>query len=228
MTTVATWNLGDGADQTKARGLDRLVHHGADIICLQEAGDRGRLLNRWCEMTGWHAWLGEGPGASSVPILWNPKAVRSRVTGTTPATPATNAGRLGAGPAVVKAKVWNRVRFGTDDGALVVINGHLPASLYLPKRRALARRQVDVLEQMVAKRKGHVPVVATMDGNAKASDRLWRPLRALGMEQHTTRPTHGRRTIDLIWSLGITANSAQVIDMPSDHRAALIHIKEHR
>jgi endonuclease/exonuclease/phosphatase family metal-dependent hydrolase len=225
VTTFATWNLGDGSDRTKARGLDRLVQHGADVIGLQEAGDRQRLIDRWCEATGWHAWLGDGSaGAPSVPILWNPKAVRATRTGTVFATGATKVGRLGAGPSTMKPKVWNRVRF-EDAPDVVFVNGHIVPSVYLPKRRRLARKQIAVLARIAAEREGRVDVIAVGDFNMKPRDTLTKPLRKLGMHQHTQAPTHGRRTIDLIWTLGCHGG-AEVITMPSDHRAVLFHKKE--
>lgn len=227
MTAVATFNLGNHPDRDVARGLDRIVGHGADIMGLQEAGDRTRLLLSWCTSSGWSYFGGNGEdGAPSTPIIWNPAAVRVSHKGTRPATPATDCGRLGAGPSVVKPKVWNHVRIEQDDsGPFVFINGHLPASLYLPKRRALAKRQVAVLADMVADRKRHgVDVVVTMDGNCGEHDPLWRPLKRLGMHQHTHAPTHGRRTIDLTWTLGV-GGRAEVVTVPSDHRSVILTLR---
>lgn len=222
---IATWNLGDGSDDTKARGLDRLVEHGADVICAQEAGDRQRLLATWCNKNAWHAWLGNEAGAPSVPILWNPKTVTAWNKGTTPATPATNVGKLGAGPSVMKPKVWNRVRFTSAGKPVVVINGHVVPSVYLPRRRALAKRHIAVLAEMARRRKGKVPVVAVGDFNMKPGDRLARPLRRVGMRQRTRRPTHGSRTIDHVWTLGCDGRT-EVLPMPSDHRAVLFTLRE--
>ena len=223
---VATWNVGDGPDSAKAGGLTRLFNLGCDVIALQEAGDRKHMIDAWCERQGWQAWLGEGPGAASVPILWNPRTARAMVTGTTPATSPTRVGRRGAGPSTMKAKVWNRVRFATDDGPLVVINGHIVPSVYLPARRALARRQIAVLAAMVRRRKGRVPVVAVGDFNMRASDHLTLPLRDLGMTQHTHAPTHGRRTIDLVWTLGVDGRAEVVDTKASDHKAVVFSTKE--
>jgi exonuclease III len=217
---VATLNLGDGPDDAKARALATLVKHGADVICLQEAGDRGDLLAEFCRRTGWHSWLGDvTPGASSVPMLWNPRVVIAAHVGTTPATKATNAGPGGAGPNVVKAKVWNRVRF--TDGT-VVINGHLPASLYLPGRRRLGKQMIAVLVEMVKRREAHgTPVVVVGDFNARPSALVLKPLRELGMHQHTHAATHGRRTIDLTWTFGVEGTT-EVLTVPSDHKAVLL------
>lgn len=220
---VATWNVGNRRDNDVARGLVKLVKTGVDVLGLQECGDRGDLLDEFCRRTGWHMWPGDGSaGASSVPILWNPRTVKAMRTGTNEATDPTWA--PGRGPDRVKAKVWNRVRFVGDDGPVVVINGHLPASLYMPGRRALAKRQVAVLERMVEQRADRVPVVALMDANSKPTNRLWKPLRGLGMVQRTHQPTHGRRTIDLVWTHGISGR-VEVLDMPSDHNAAVLQTR---
>jgi endonuclease/exonuclease/phosphatase family metal-dependent hydrolase len=222
---VATLNLGDGPDAAKARALDTLVKHGAQIIGLQEAGDRQAMLLHWCLTNGWDYFGGNGEdGATSTPIIWD-KAVHVSHKGTRPATPATNAGRLGAGPNVVKAKVWNHVRVHGEGGAFVFINGHLPASLYLPRRRALARKQIAVLVGMVKRR--DVPVVVVGDFNARPTASVLRPLRRLGMTQHTHRATHGRRTIDLTWTLGL-GGRAEVVTVPSDHKSVVLNLKEHR
>lgn len=232
---VATWNVGDGPDATKARGLAALVKRGADVLGLQECGDRGDLLEEFCARTGWDMWPGVGPGAASVPILWNPRTVRKEVAGTMPATPPTHVGRPGAGPDTMKAKVWNRARFisisesdrGEFGTPFVFINGHIVPSVYLPPRRRLARRQVDVLAGVVRRRKGRVPIVAVGDFNMAPGHPLARPLRELGMTQRTRSATHGRRLIDHTWTLGVSG-VASVVDMPSDHRAVLLTLKESR
>lgn len=225
MTTLATWNVGDGIDAVKMHGLVKLLKHGADVIGLQECGDRQRLLEEFCDRTGWQIYTGSVPGAPSVPILWNPDAIRAVAMGTRQATPATHVGPMGAGPSLMKPKVWNRIRFATDDGPLVVINGHVVPSVYLPKRRDLARRHIAELADMVEhhKRRGR-GIAAVGDFNMRPSDSLTKPLRDAGMKQRTKRPTHGRRTIDHTWTLGLTG-SVDVLEMPSDHNAALLTVR---
>jgi len=233
VTKVATFNLGDGPDEAKRRGITSLMARGADVICLQEAGDRQKMLGQVCETWGWHVWIGDEPGSPSVPILWDPRTVKALHMDTRPATPATDTGRLGAGPNVVKPKVWNKVRFETDDRAdLLVINGHGPASIWARRRRALARQMIEVGADIVEHReipveKDRVDVVLVGDLNMRASHPLTKPLRELGMTQRTHSPTHGRRTIDHVWTLGCSGVTT-VLDMPSDHRAVLLTVKESR
>jgi len=223
--------VGDGPDAVKIRGLVKLLNHGADIIGLQECGDRQRMLDEFCERTGWQAWLGDEPGSTSVPILWDPRAVTALHTDTRPATPATDAGRLGAGPNVVKPKVWNKVRFETDARAdLLVINGHGPASVWARRRRALARQMIEVGADIVEHRevpveKDRVDVVLVGDLNMRPGHPLTRPLREAGMTQRTHEPTHGRRCIDLVWTLGCSGVTT-VLDMPSDHRAVILTLSK--
>lgn len=226
MTRAATANLGNGTSGDVRMILERLQARGAQVVGLQEAGDRGATIVQWCRDNGWDFWLGTGPGAASTPIIWD-KRLPVTHPGTTPATNATNTGRLGAGPDTVKPKVWNHVRVRPLVGPapFVFINGHLPASLYLPRRRALAKKQVAVLTGMVKRKAASFDVVVVMDGNTFAADPIWRPLKKLGMKQHTKQATHGRRCIDLTWTLGV-GGRAEVVTVPSDHRAVVLTLKE--
>jgi len=235
VTTLASWNIGDGKDARKAGGLTELLHQGAQVLALQEAGDRRRMLEHWCELHDWEPFFGDEPGAPSVPILWNPRAVNMLGAGTRPATPATKVGPLGAGPSTMKPKVWNRARFEIHDrdADLLVINGHIVPSVYLPKRRRLAAKQIEVLADMVefretATERDLVDVAALGDFNMRPSHELLAPLRQLGMRQRVHEPTHGRfRTIDHGWTLGCPA-AADAIDMPGDHRGVVLTTKESR
>ncbi len=225
---IASWNIGDGSDRSKYEALNTLEERGASIIDLQEAGDRGLMLQAWCKRHKWEIWFGEGePGAASVPILWNPRQVTEKFSGTTPATPRTNVGDPGAGPEWMKAKVWNRVRFEDD---LLVINGHIVPSVHLGPREALAREEIRVLAEMVERRerliKQGLGVVITGDFNMPPEHPLTRPLRDLGMTQRTTDPTFDKRTIDHVWTLGVRG-PVDVVAMPrDDHDSPILTIKE--
>jgi len=223
--SIVSLNLGSRSDDVVLDWLVGASRSGVYAFGLQEAGDRQRMLGRFCDITGWHCWAGDGsPGAETTPILWDPDAVGVTAQGTRKATNATYTGRRGAGPSTVKAKVWNHVRVHGDGDPFVLINGHLPASLYLPKRRALAKRQVAVLAEMVERKADRIAVVVVGDFNARPSSLLFRPLRRAGMRQHTKAATHGRRTIDLTWTLG-RGGRTQVIHAPSDHRAVRLDLR---
>lgn len=224
-------NLGSGKDASVRVTLDRLAHHGAVVVGLQEAGDRGDVLRAWCRDNDWLGYFGDDfTGAPSVPILWNPKAVRGVNPATTPATPPTDTGSLGVGPNKVKAKVWNHVTIRPRSGgeAFLFVNGHLPASLWAPRRRALAKKQIDVLRKIVATRRGAIDVIAVGDFNARPNDRLFKPLRHLGMRQHVGKPTKGRRIIDHVWGTHGVRGQAEVISIPSDHKGVVFNMKEKR
>jgi hypothetical protein len=210
--------MGNRRDPQVMLGLERLRFRGADVIALQEAGDRRRLIDTFCNKHDWHAFFGDVPGAPSVPILWKPNTVHVVGRGTRQVTPPTHVGRLGAGPPVMKAKVWNRIRVA--DGPLIV-NGHIVPSVYLPARRRIARKQIDVLADIVDRRDGRMPVVAVFDANMRPTDSLTKPLRREGMVQRTRSATHGRRLIDHVWTVDCRGQ-VDVITMPSDHRAVLL------
>lgn len=221
---VATANLGNGSDAKVRNGLTRLKARGVQVAGLQEAGDRRRAIESWCRENKWDAFWGDGsPGASSTPIIYD-RALDVSNKGTREATPRTYAGKAGAGPSTVKRKVWNHLRVDGDGPPFVFISGHLPASLYLPGRRRLGKKMIAVLADMVKHREGKVAVIAVGDFNSKPSALLLRPLRKLGMKQRTKGATHGRRTIDLVWTLGVEGRT-EVVDVNSDHRAVVLSIK---
>lgn len=226
MTTIATANLGNHSDSHVREGLDRLAKQAWVIGC-QEAGDRHRMLDRFRMDQGWEMhYEAKQEGATATPILWNPFKVEATHGGCRPATKSTNCGRLGAGPNTVKAKVFNHVRVrpitgDKPDDPFVFINGHWPASLYLPCRRALGRRMVAILDDMVENREDMVDVVAVGDFNMTPRDPLTRPLREREMVQHTDFPTHGLRTIDHVWTLGRRAEAYPFKGSYSDHHWVL-------
>lgn len=205
MIPVAAANLGNRGDAAVMRGLLDYANRVC-VIGMQEAGDRHPMLNRFCKDSGWRMYYSaEVEGSASVPILWNPDRVVASQQTVRPATGATDCGSCGAGPDTVKAKVWNKVRFHprTRDGSFVLINGHLPASLHCKCRKRLGRDMIEELADMFARREGRLRVVATMDGNSSSWMPIWRPLRATGARQWVRFPTLGRRSVDMIWTLGV-------------------------
>lgn len=222
-TAVGTLNLGNGSAEAVKASLDRMKARGAKVLGLQEAGDRVQVIKQWCRENHWDYWFGDGSdGAASTPIIWE-KSKKLTVTNaaTKPGTDAEKA--KGTGPDVVKAKVWNHIRVKpTGEDPFVFINGHLPASLYLKRRREIGTELVDVLEGLVRARDGKIAVVAVMDGNSEDTDPIWNGLQALGMKQHTKEPTLRDKAVDLTWTLDIRASDAEVVLVRSDHKGAII------
>lgn len=226
MTRSAQANLGNGSAADVRRILTILKDEGAKVIGLQEAGDRGAVIVQWCRDNGWDGHFGEGEGASSTPIIWD-KHVKATHLGTRPGTDATDTGKLGAGPNVVKAKVLNHGRFeepGHDP--FVLINFHNPASLYLPRRRALAKQLMAEAGDMVERREERIEVRVVGDANCRPSARVMRPLRKAGLRQCTRGRTHDARTIDHCWA---DDGRGEPVVIPSDHRGVVYTpSKEHR
>jgi hypothetical protein len=225
VTTVASANLGNRSDDDVFQGLVELSKY-TDVIGVQEAGDRGRVLARFVAATGWMVFHGVGEGAPSVAVLWNPQQVIGTHPSTRPCTPATDCGSCGAGPDRVKAKVWNKVRINprNGDSPFVFINGHLPASLYCKCRKRLAKDMITELVDMFVRREDKIDVVAVMDGNSLSSNPIWRPLKKAGAKQWTRFPTHGLRAIDLTWTLGRKAKARAFKKKFSDHRWVILHL----
>jgi len=225
VTPVATANLGNKHDIEVLMGLRRLASV-VDVIGAQEAGDRRGLLERFCAASGWRVFFGDIDGAPSVPILWNPQAIIGSHEGTRPCTEATDCGSCGVGPDVVKAKVWNKVRFQprSGDDPFVFANGHMPASLYCKCRDHLGDVMIEELADMAQRREDKIDFVAVMDGNSPSTARRWRPLKKVGMKQWTRFPTHGLRIIDLTWTLGRKAKARRFKGKYSDHRWVILEL----
>ena len=73
--TVVTYNMGDGPDERKRDDLLQLLDAGAQVICLQEAGDRREVLEDFCAEVGWVLWRGFAAGSPSVPIVHDGQAL---------------------------------------------------------------------------------------------------------------------------------------------------------
>jgi hypothetical protein len=222
---TASANLGNFKDEVVLKGLKELAKQ-VSVIAVQEAGDRGRVLARFCDATGWMMYVGDEEGAPSVTILWDPQAVLVTNESTRPATDRTDCGKCGAGPDVVKAKVWNKIRVHprNGDAPFVFINGHLPASIYCKCRKRLAKEMIEELADMFRTRKGHVDVVAMMDGNSFSWNPIWKPIRNLGAKQWVKFPTKGLRSIDMGWTLGRKAKARKFKGKYSDHAWVILEL----
>lgn len=231
MAVVATANLGNRPNAVVARGLDRLAEQ-AWVIGVQEAGDRHEMLNRFCKNANWEMHYGTAEGSGSTPILWNPALVHVNHEGTRKATPATYCGPGGAGPNLVKAKVFNHIRvkplkdsaYNHNLDPFSFVNGHWPASLYLPCRRNLGRQMVNVLDDMLERRDERIDVVMVGDFNQRPTSIQLKVLRAQGAHQWVHFATHGNRLIDHVWTLHRRANARPFKGTYSDHRWVLADI----
>lgn len=224
MTAVASANLGNLSDQIVYNGLKKLSQR-VSVITTDESGDRRKVIERFCNNTGWEPWFGDGsPGAASVASMWNPFDVKVNRLGTRKSTEPTNCGPLGKGPNEVKAKVWNYMRVeplvqherhSTDPFAL--INGHFPASLYNRCRYRLGTQMVQDLTEMVEKREDYIDVVVLGDFNQRPTSAMLKPLRQMGMVQRVDFPTKDKRIIDHAWTLNRRGHATRFEPRYSDH-----------
>lgn len=226
--TVATFNMGDGPDSVKITALDKLRDAGAQVICLQEAGDRKKVLTRWSADNGWNAFFGDGTaGASSVPILVTPDLKVTRFHSRL-AVPARNVGE-GAGPDRSKAKVVNVARI---DGGWRVLNTHMIASATrrgskYDRRRAHFHDHLAVLLDML-RRDTKATQICVGDFNATPEFRMLEPMREIATQVVAGGGTHGRRMIDLAWVVrGRIVDKAQLLSrMSSDHKAVVVTVEQ--
>lgn len=227
---AATYNLGAGELEDKAKDLRRLNDAGALIIGLQEASDR-RALRRHLPH-GWRGyWPALRPGAKAVPILWNHDLLRRVRFASLLAVAAAWVGAVGAGPTHAKAKRLTLVVLEdrqTGERWRVVNTHFLPSAgrRDLPDKEAAARRwhyvrHAQALARLIERlrgRRGHRQVIVTLDANAERDFPLLAPVRAAGLGGWTERPTERGRAVDHI--LGLDGDRV-LLDLSSDHRAVL-------
>jgi hypothetical protein len=222
-TAAATWNIGVGPDDRKAEDLDKIRRHGVILLGPQEAGDRGEMLGEWCTANGWRMHRPRLPGAGSVPILFDPEALRLDRARTVIAVARRFVG-AGAGPSIAKPKAINvavfeiratgkRVRF---------LNTHFVASATRQGKAYDARRRhyrahALVLARMIRARVDRT--VVAMDANAEIDFPLLSPVRATGLSGWSRMPTHGKRSIDHLLGPGQGLGSRFVVFTSSDHTA---------
>lgn len=226
---VCTINLGSKADWRVRRALKRRARD-ADVITVQEAGDRERPLRAFCDATGWTLLREDGDGRGKVAVLLSPvNAAFAEVAGWgyVPCTDRTFVGAPGAGPEWISPKHV----LAADLGDVTVATTHLVPSVQRPpfpgrtKRRELYRQHIAAIVEWAATVPS--PIVLTGDFNATPDYPQMDPLREAGFRCHAV-PSHGDRAIDHIWVRGCTADAVEALPFPSDHRmvAATITIPE--
>ena len=138
-------------------------------------------------------------------------------------------GPAGAGPLFMSAK-WAVVQVVRDvtTGTIVAhANCHLVPSIFLPIRRRLHRRQIQRLAALVADLRGEYPAAVVLVGgdfNATLTTPAgWeKPLRDAGLTYGgSTKPTHGNRAIDHIFSTVPMTSHYTINDLRTDHRAVV-------
>jgi len=218
---VKSYNLGDANDSVVLAELLDFARD-ADVIALQEAGDRGGVLTVFLKRrAGWTINQGSVPGSRSVPLLYRKTldgqpfsrlAVAAMVVGP------------GAGPDTTKPKAITGLRVGN----LAILNTHMVASAWQEDasafRKGHYRLQMKALARMASRRlsRGQA-VLAVGDFNAAPDHELLAPLRALRLKQLVEKPTHGVGIFDHAWTnLDGTADTE---DGSSDHQAVSVTIR---
>lgn len=228
---VGTYNLGSGSAAAKVDDLHQLAGL-AVLLMLSEAGDRRREIERFLAGNeDWRGFLGDGSsGALSTPLLWNSTALEMRQTATAQAVPSRHVGPKGAGPATIKRKVNNHIRFRhrASGRTLHAYSVHaLPSvtrrNLPVAERRARLRhfeQHMTSLARDIARRRGLVVVAG--DFNAPPAFPGLAPLRAARLVAKTDEPTHHGVPIDQVWHRvddAIREKGRFTLELSSDHRA---------
>lgn len=217
--TLATWNVGPGT----LGDLIRLRRY-ADVIALQEAGDRSPLL-RSTMRTGWKAVTGVQPGQPSTPLIYDPAALTLLKPSRLLLAAAQDVGP-GAGPDRLKAKwlIGGRFLHQESGRRFWLYSTHYVATQGKPKRHRVALAMSSRIALLA--RRAIRPVFVMGDFNAVPGSAVLRVLKDVGMvlAQLVGRPvpTHGRRAIDgVTWTprRWIRLTRKWPIVTNSDHRA---------
>ncbi len=221
---TATFNMGDGPDRRKVADLLTLAGEGATVIGLQEAGDRGHVLDEFLDlMPSWRLWSPKAPGAASVPILYDTDGQRL-LRGRSVLGVAARFVGAGAGPSRAKPKAINVVVLRGQGRTRRYVNTHFIASATRsPAPRFRLRRRhyddhADVLARIIGTGRKMRRTTVTGDFNAEPTSPLLAPIRATGISGWTQVGTHGKRRIDHVLGEG---GPRRAVALSSDHRAIL-------
>lgn len=169
---------------------------GATAVVFQEGGYGKEIIARATKELNLYYYDGDNrKGQASTPVL-SSKKIHDRKS--TLLTPTTNVGPAGAGPNSILAKYLNMAKVVLFGRNVWVGSVHTTASIYIPKRFKMARKQIAGIISMVRTLRG-IKLVGG-DYNSLPNARLRRPLAAIGMRstQKKLGPigTHGARAID--------------------------------
>lgn len=211
----------------KEADILHLMNSGADILALQEAGDRGHLIGV-LRKHGYKVIIPAGKkGASSTPLVYNPKTVKL-IKSHTFLTSHSMFGGAGAGPAQVKQKwgVGGIFEQRSTGKRFRAYSTHYVASSYKPLRHHIAMIESNNVVKAISKEK--IPTFIIGDFNAGLHSSVIHPLFAHGFtnDEVAGNPlhTHGKSTIDYIWWLknrGVHFLRHTVVNTSSDHNAVI-------
>lgn len=227
---AATYNIGDGTDTRKVADLEHLADdYDVTVVGCQEASDRRKALRRFVKRNpSWRVYQPHTPGGAAVPILWDGDEWRRLRFRSVLAVARTWVGPRGAGPTFAKPKqITIVVLRRRETGRLVkVVNTHLipSATRKLPGDEKKARmahylRHVAALVRIVGR--SEMPVVLTMDSNAKPDFGPLRPLHNVGLNGWSRRGTHGNRPIDDVLHRDLDETASVNVATSSDHDAVV-------
>jgi len=198
--TYGSYNLSVAAvkrhrDKVKF-ALERGIEECHAFGC-QEAG-QAEWLREWVAEIGAKMYHGSGKGADATPLIWREDLhVRRKESIRLTQPTLTKVIARVAGPARVKAKFLNTVRFGFDGRIIHAQNTHGPASIWWPPRAKLARIQFDEVAEYNQHRK--VLCLVSADYNMEEDNRILNVLDRVNLRSTQAinpRNTRGRRDID--------------------------------
>lgn len=221
---IGTLNLGNGSARQVRTDLLHLMCL-ADVLALQEAGDRHDEIEATCQHSGWDFYYGQGMSRRDV-VVYDKRVPVHRRTSVHLSDPTDTGNPPGprdsAGPDVVGAKelVLVRVRgFGWVGSA------HLPASLWWPPRRRLALQNTN---EMADWSRGRFHLAIGADWNCKPKSRVLKPLREAGLastQDFKRMGTHGRAPIDAFMYKGLVCLGSEAVEVSSDHDAVIVELE---
>ena len=193
-----------------------------DVLGLQECGKASRkaAVTKAAQTAGYSV---SQPAGSPLPILYRSDRFALVKAWTVFLSPRTFVGLPGAGlsPWYPECRANVAVLKDKTSGVLsVYVNVHLVASIYLPVRGRLHKRQLENLDRLVGRLQLDYPDAGLFvfgDFNCDAA----RVRKAIGLMGGTTAPTLKKRAIDHVFS-NVAAASVEVMPhLHTDHHAVI-------
>ena len=225
--TVVTYNVGDPSNANVADDLRRLAQRRPAVIGLQEVADRDELLGRLAPRIGYRIYQPSAGEASKHNAILVRRDVRLRSQNIVKISDRTYVGHNTAGArgsGYTAAKYISLVRVRVDGRDWVVGNVHLVPSAEKKGNtltRALHHRQTVRSSEWFDNRV--LEPVLVGDFNAEPDSPLLAPLRKVA--KASSADSHGRRSIDIVWSAKDTRTQARALSgYSSDHRPVEVTI----